>query len=170
MPFGLWKSKWEIHREDMARHREESERRSVEHRKQMERDRKESEKRSAEHDAKMEREREKTERFFAEMRAERVKSDERWLEVREECRELRAQHDVELAESRKSTQEALARIDETGKNIEASLQMMTREMAGMRKEVHESTDSVKAQTQAIFTLLDRFGDTGEPPARGPRLV
>lgn len=80
MPLGLWKSKWEIHREDMARYREESERRS------------------AEHHAKMERDREKTERFFEEMRAERVKSDERWIEVREECRELRAQHDVELAE------------------------------------------------------------------------
>ena len=32
MPLGLWKSKWEIHREDMERFREEVDRRDVEYR------------------------------------------------------------------------------------------------------------------------------------------
>ncbi|HEX4753184.1 MAG TPA: hypothetical protein VH268_09800 [Solirubrobacterales bacterium] len=32
MPLGLWKSKWEIHREDMGRFREDMERRDVEFR------------------------------------------------------------------------------------------------------------------------------------------
>jgi hypothetical protein len=37
MPLGLWKNKWEIHREDMARHQQEADRRSEEHRAEMER-------------------------------------------------------------------------------------------------------------------------------------
>jgi hypothetical protein len=55
MPLGLWKSKWEIHREDMARQRAEAERRSAEHDKKMARLSEESEQRSAEHREKMDR-------------------------------------------------------------------------------------------------------------------
>ncbi|MBS1891043.1 MAG: hypothetical protein JST59_07110 [Actinobacteria bacterium] len=63
MPLGLWKSKWEIHREDMARHREESEKRSAEHADKMERYREESEKRNAELLEKYDRELAETRRF-----------------------------------------------------------------------------------------------------------
>jgi predicted nuclease with TOPRIM domain len=63
MPLGLWKSKWEIHREDMVRHREESERRSAEHRTEMDRYREET----AELREKYDRELAETRRFNREM-------------------------------------------------------------------------------------------------------
>lgn len=139
MPLGLWKSKWEIHREDMERYREEAKRRDEEWREE----------------AKCHRE---------EVREERAKSDARWVGLREECRDLRVSYDHELGETRRSTQEILARMEQNERNIEAALKMMGEQIVAMRKELHECTDAVKAQTQAIFKLVDRFEDPdGRPP-------
>ncbi|HEX4307896.1 MAG TPA: hypothetical protein VHZ54_17810 [Solirubrobacterales bacterium] len=117
MPFGLWKSKWEIHREHM-------------------------EQRSAEHRQEMGRQREKTERFFAEMRAERVKSDERWIEVREECRELRADYDRELAETRLFNRELLVRMEKTYANLRVTLELVGDELGELRAAVNAQTAAI----------------------------
>ena len=58
----------------------------------------------------------------------------------------------------------LARLQKNEKNIEAALKLMGEQIVAMRKELHECTDAVKAQTQAIFRLVDRFEDPdGQTP-------
>ncbi|MBS1845500.1 MAG: hypothetical protein JST53_13875 [Actinobacteria bacterium] len=67
MPLGLWKSRWEMHREDMTRHREESDKRSADHEERTERYREECEKRSAELLSKYDRELAETRRVNRQM-------------------------------------------------------------------------------------------------------
>lgn len=150
MPLGLWKSKWEIHREDMDRYREEADRRDAEHREKMERFFEVSERRSTEH-------REKMERFSEEMREERAASDGHWLKLSEK-------YDRELEETRRFNREMLERLDKTYANLHTTLSLLGDEVIAMRGEVHELKDAVDAQTQAIMKLVDRFEDPeGRPP-------
>jgi|GEM_PF-2944401 len=117
MPFGLWKSKWEIHREESARL-------------------------DAEH-------RERMERFSEEMREERAAAEGRWLQLGEETSELRAKYDRELAETRRFHREMLAQLDKTYTNLTATMQLVV-------DELHELKLTVRAQTEAIMKLVDRF--------------
>jgi predicted nuclease with TOPRIM domain len=157
MPLGLWKSKWEIHREDMARQREEAERRSAEHDKKMARLTEESERRSAEH-------REKMDRFYEEMREERAAAESRWLQLGEETGELREKYDRELAEARRFNREMLTRLEKTYAHLGTALGVMGDEVIAMRGEIHELKGAVDAQTEAIMKLVDRFEDPeGRPP-------
>jgi kinesin family protein 4/21/27 len=179
MPLGLWKSKWEIHREDMARlsaehredmerYREECEQRAAEHREDMERYREESERRAAEHREEMDRHRaeterrhaeyrERMERFSEEMREERAAAEGRWLQLGEETSELREKYDHELAETRRFNREMLTRLDKTYANLAMTMQLVV-------DELHELKLTVRAQTDAIMKLVDRFEDPeGRPP-------
>lgn len=113
MPLGPWKSKWEIHREDMAR-------------------------RDAEH------------------REGRAKFDARWLELREECRDLRADHDRELAETRLFNRELSIRVEKASASLDTTLGVLA-------ERVLANTEEVKAQTQAILRLVDRFEEAGGRP-------
>jgi chemotaxis protein histidine kinase CheA len=104
MPLGLWKSKWEIHREDMDRYREESQRRSAEHREEMERYREESERRSAEHREEMERDREESQRRSAkheeQMERDRKESERKSAEHMERMERYRKESERKSAEHR----------------------------------------------------------------------
>ena len=114
MPLGLWKSKWEIHREDMERSRKE-------------------------------------------MREDRSRSDERWTELREETRDLRADYDREIVETRLFNRELLIRLEKSYAGLGEQLKFL-------HNQVHENTAAVKAQTEAILRLVDRFeGTDGRPP-------
>jgi hypothetical protein len=96
MPLGLWKSKWEIYREEMQ-------------------------------------------------------------ELREETRDLRGDYDHEVAESRLFNRELLIRLEKTYANLGATLERMG-------DQIDHNTEEVKAQTQAILRLVDRFEDkNGKPP-------
>lgn len=140
MPLGLWKSKWEIHREDMERYREETERREAEHRERME-------------------------RLAEEMQEERAASEGRWLQLGEEARELREKYDHELTETRRFNREMLTRLDKTFANLQTTLGLMGDEIIAMRGELHELKGAVDAQTEAIMKLVDRFeGPEGRPRA------
>ena len=119
MPLGLWKSKWEIHREDMERHREESERRDAEYR--------------------------------GELREQRLWSDR----IAAETRDLRADH--ELSEARLFNRELLIRLEKTYANLNASLVYVGEELSELKA-------AVRAQTDAIMRLVDRFEEPeGRPP-------
>lgn len=189
MPLGLWKSKWEIHREDMARfwtemdrgheevqaklrrEQEESDRRHAAAMGQIEREREESAGRHAEFQAQMER----RDRDFEEEKArrdkERVESEERWAKLQEESdrrwTELQEKSDAlreetrrEFAETRSFNREMLIRLERSERNVEAALKMMSDEIVGLRREVHDLTDAVSAQTEAILRLVDRFEEFG----------
>jgi chromosome segregation ATPase len=138
MPLGLWKSKWEIHREMMNRHREESDRRHAEHREDMARRREESDRRHAEHEEKM----------------------ERWAE---ETSELREKYDRELAATRRLNRKMLARFDTTSANLQTTLGLLGDEIIAMRGDIHDLKGSVDAQTEAIMKLVDRFEASDGPP-------
>jgi hypothetical protein len=128
MPLGLWKSKWEIHREDTERFREDTERY-----------------------------RQDTERFREETRKEREASESRWAEFGEETREHRTDYERELAATRQFNREMLDRLDKTNANLVKTLTLVGDELGGLRAEV-------RAQTQAILRLVDRFEEwDGRPP-------
>jgi chromosome segregation ATPase len=96
VPLGLWKSKWEIYREEME-------------------------------------------------------------ELREETRDLRADYDHEIVESRLFNRELLIRLEKTYAKLGATLERMG-------ERIDRNTEEVKAQTQAILRLVDRFEDmNGKPP-------
>jgi chromosome segregation ATPase len=153
MPLGPWKSKWEIHREDMERFREDMGRRDAEFREETDR----RDRRDVEH-------RQEWERRDAEFRDSRIESDERWIELKEETRELRADYDRELAETRRFNRELLIRLEKTYTNLGSTLQLMGDEIIAMRGEIHDLKSAVDAQTKAILRLVDRFEDTdGRPP-------
>lgn len=110
MPLGLWKSKWEIHREEMDRRE-------------------------------------------AERRAETERREAKWSEER--------------AESSRRHDEVMAQLKENDRNLTAMLKMVTDELIALRREVHELTDAVHAQTEAILRLIDRFDEfEGRPPGSG----
>lgn len=117
MPLGLWKSKWEIHREDMERWREEAERRDREWR-------------------------EENQRFRAETREERERSDAHWLGVREECRELRSDYDRELAESRTFNRELLIRLEKTYGDLNATMGYVVDELHELKAAVTAQTQAI----------------------------
>jgi hypothetical protein len=149
MAFGR-KSKWEIHREDMERYREESERRSAGHREEMDRRSEDAERREVEHDEKME-------RLFADLREERAASEERWLQLGDRTGELLEKYDRELAETRRFNRQMLTQLEKTYANLDGSLRLMG-------KQIEANTEEVKSQTDAIMLLLDHFkGPNGGPP-------
>jgi molecular chaperone GrpE (heat shock protein) len=140
MPLGLWKSKWEIHREDMARYHEETECRREEaerRREREERHRQESER----HREKMDQHREKMEQRWE-------KEELQWAEYRKE----RARVDAEFRDLRKRSDELR---DECRRDIKAAMEVVGDQLLAMRKELHENTEAVKAQTEAILKLVDR---------------
>jgi hypothetical protein len=142
MPLGLWKSKWEIHREDAERYREEADARDAKHRE-------EAKERDATRSEEAKEHRERMERFSEEMREERKASEGRRLRLGEK-------YDRELAETRRFNREMLTRLDETYANLTATMQLVV-------DELHEVKLTVRAQTEAILKLVDRFEDPGGRP-------
>lgn len=171
MPLGLWKSKWEIHREDMVRFWSEMDRRHDEFQRQMERrdkelaeekdrrDRelKEEKARREEESARRDRElEERAERQAAldaqyreERERERAESEQRWRELREESDALRDDYNRELAQTRQFNREILLRMEKTYSNVNATLVYIGEELAELKA-------AVNAQTEAIMRLVDRF--------------
>jgi hypothetical protein len=131
MPLGLWKSKWEIHREDMTRFWAETDRRHEEVQAQMDR----------------------RDREFEEERSSRAAreavSNSRWTELREKSDELRSDYNRELAEMRRFNTEVLLRMEKTYANLNATLVYVGEELAELKA-------AVNAQTEAIMKLVDRF--------------
>jgi predicted nuclease with TOPRIM domain len=164
VPLGLWKSRWEIHREDVKRHREESERRSTEHREEMDRRSNDAERREAEHDEKME-------RLFADLREDRAAAEERWLQLGDRTGELLEKFDRELAETRRFNRQMLTQLEKTYFNLGTGLGLVGEQMGVMGEKldlmgqrIEANAEEVKAQTDAIFRLLDHFkGPNGGPP-------
>ena len=112
MPLGLWKSKWEIHREDMERYREEAKRRdAVYHERMEQRD--------------------------AELREERGRADERWTELREETRDLHLKYDHELEETRLFNRELQIRMEKTYANLGTTLQYVGEELGELKEETRD---------------------------------
>ena len=146
MPLGLWKSKWEIHREEMARRDAEWREwrtRSDEQRAEW---RKEADRRDAESGA-----------YWA-------KSDEQWAEWRAEAKAERAKAD---AEWRERHDELMARLEENHRETMAAFKIAIDELRAVRSEVHDLIDAVKANTEAILKLIDRFDEyEGRPPGSG----
>ncbi len=100
MPLGLWKSKWEIHREDMTRFWAEMDRRHEEVQAQMDhRDR--------------EFEEEKSSRTTRE-----AVSNGRWTDLQEKSDALRSDYSRELAEMRRFNTGVLLRMEKTYSNSE----------------------------------------------------
>jgi hypothetical protein len=150
MPFGLWKSKWQLLREDTLRRDDEWEAYT--------------ERRDAECHVRDKERRVYSERREAEWREYNDRRDAEWREWREEWTASEAR-----AEARH--QELMSKLDENNRGVETALAILTQEVVGMRTEVHGSTDSVKSQTQAIFRLVDRFDEfeRRRPPGSPPLL-
>jgi len=167
MPLGLWKSKWEIHREEMARRDAEWREwrtRSDEQRAEW---RKEADRRDAESGAywaKADEQRAEWRAERAEAKAERAKSDEQWAEWRAEAKAERAKAD---AEWRERHDELMARLEENHRETMAAFKIAIDELRAVRSEVHDLIDAVKANTEAILKLIDRFDEyEGRPPGSG----
>jgi chromosome segregation ATPase len=142
MPLGLWKSKWEIHREEMARRDAEWREWRTKSDEQWAEWRKEADRRDAESSA-----------YWA-------KSDEQWAE----WRAARAEAD---AEWRERHDELMARIDENQRETMAAFKIVIEELRGLRREVNDLKDAVNANTEAILKLIDRFDEwEGRPPGSG----
>ena len=131
MPLGLWKSKWEIHREDMTRFWAEMDHRREEAQAQMDRrDRELEEEKSS--------------------RATRdAESNRRWTELQEKSDALRSDYNRELAEMRRFNGEVLLRMEKTYANLNATLVYVGEELAELKA-------AVNAQTEVIMKLVDRF--------------
>ena len=79
-------------------------------------------------------------------------------DLRRRSDELRADYDRELAESRLFNRELLIRMEKTYGNLDRTL-------LEMKRELHDNSDAVKSQTEAILRLVDRFEEwDGRPPA------
>jgi hypothetical protein len=153
MAFGR-KSRWEIHREDMARHSAEADARDDKFRDEMktrdEEYRAEMKERDAKRDEEAQKHQEKMERFSEEAREERAASEARWLRLSEK-------YDRELAETRRFNAQMLTRLEKTYAGLDRSLKLMG-------EQLESNTEEVRAQTKAIFSLLDYFkGTNGGPP-------
>jgi hypothetical protein len=146
MPFGLWKSKVEIYRE-------ENDRRHAEWREDMGR-----------RDAKW---REDGVRREAEWREDRARRDAEWSEWKEETRRLNAEWREERAAWLKSHEELRAQIDENHRETMAAFKIVIDELRALRREVRDLTDAVNANTEAILKLIDRFDEwEARPPGSG----
>lgn len=153
MAFGR-KSKLEIHRDDMKardeRYREETEARDLKFRR-------EAEERDARRDKEAKEHRERMERFSEEAREERAASEGRWLQLSEKF-------DHEFEETRRFNAQMLTRLDKTYFNLGTSLNLVAEKLELMGRQIEANTEEVKAQTDAIFQLLDHFkGSNGGPP-------
>lgn len=93
--------------------------------------------------------REDMERHRQDMERYREEAERRHAEYREE----RARVDAEFADMRRRSDELR---DECRKDIKAALEIVGDQLLAMRKELHENTDAVRAQTEAILKLVDRF--------------
>jgi hypothetical protein len=143
MPLGLWKSRWEIYREETKARGEEY--------------RAEMRERDAKRDDEAKQHQERMERFSEEAREERAAAEGRWLKLSEEASESREKFDRELAEARHFNRQMLTQLETTYANLSANLQMMG-------ERIETNTEEVKAQTNAIMLLLDHFrGPNGGPP-------
>jgi hypothetical protein len=131
VPLGLWKSKWEIHREDMIRFWAEMESRHEQVQAQMDR-------------RDLEFEEEKSRRA-----ARGAEADRRWVELQKKSDALRSDNDRELAETRIFNREVLQRMEKTYSNLNATLVYVGEELAELKA-------AVNAQTEAIMKLVDRF--------------
>jgi chromosome segregation ATPase len=159
MPLGLWKSKWEIHREDVEEYRVDMAEYRIdmaEYRADVERYRQDTERYRADTDRfheNTERYWVETERRWAEYREERERhreeAESQWAEYREE----RARVDAEFAAMRRRSDELR---EECRRDIKAAMELVGDQLLAMRKELHENTDAVRAQTEAILKLVDRF--------------
>jgi chromosome segregation ATPase len=152
MPLGLWKSKWEIHREAMDR-------RDAEWRSYCAK--------SDEQWAEWRAERAKADEQWAEWRAEHAKADEQWAEWRAERAKAQAERAETAAEWRERHDELMARMDENRREARAAFKIVVEELRAVRREVHDLTDAVNANTEAILKLIDRFDQwEGRPPGSG----
>jgi seryl-tRNA synthetase len=140
MPLGLWKSKWEIHREDMTRFWAETDRRHEEFQVQMD-----------SRDREFDEEKARRGALDAKYRDERAEADKRWTELQEKSDALRADYNRELAETRLFNSEVLLRMEKTYANLNATLVYVGEELAELKA-------AVNAQTEAIMKLVDRFED------------
>jgi hypothetical protein len=149
MPLGLWKSKWEIHREEMARRDAEWREWRTKSDEQWAEWRKEADRRDAESGA-----------YWA-------KSDEQWAEWRAERAEAKAERAKADAEWRERHDELMARLEENHRETMAAFKIAIDELRAVRGEVHDLIDAVKANTEAILKLIDRFDEwEGRPPGSG----
>ncbi|HEX3360492.1 MAG TPA: hypothetical protein VHS74_05815 [Solirubrobacterales bacterium] len=149
MPLGLWKSKWEIHREDMTRFWAEMDRRHEEFQAQMDRRHEEFQAQMDSRDREFEEEKARRGARDAEYRDERAEADKRWTELQEKSDALRADYNRELAETRLFNSEVLLRMERTYANLNATLVYVGEELAELKA-------AVNAQTEAIMKLVDRF--------------
>ncbi len=149
MPLGLWKSKWEIHREDMTRFWAEMDRRHEEVQAQMDRRHEEFQVQMDSRDREFEEEKARRGARDAEYRDERAEADKRWTELQEKSDALRADYNRELAETRLFNSEVLLRMEKTYANLNATLVYVGEELAELKA-------AVNAQTEAIMKLVDRF--------------
>lgn len=115
MPLGLWKSKWEIHREDMTRFWAEMDRRHEEVQAQLDHDREDSDRRHEEVQAQIDRDRDESDRRQAEFRAQMDRRDREFEEEKarrdRESEEEKSRLAVLDAEYRKERSEERAESD-----------------------------------------------------------
>jgi hypothetical protein len=84
-------------------------------------------------------------------------ADERWIELREETRDLRADYVREISETRLFNRELLLGLEKTYANLGSTMELVGDELGELK-------EAVRAQTEAILRLVDRFEDTdGRPP-------
>jgi chromosome segregation ATPase len=82
---------------------------------------------------------------------------ERMERFSEEASEMREKYDRELAETRRFNAQMLMRLEKTYAGLDRSLKLMG-------EQLESNTGEVRAQTKAIFSLLDYFkGTNGGPP-------
>lgn len=153
MPLGLWKSKWEIYREEMDRRHAEW---------QQDQDRRDAEWRA--YCA-------KSDEQWAEWRADRAKAEadraDAAARVIEEHAKAEAERAKADAEWRERHDELLARMDENRREARAAFKIVVEELRSMRRGVHDLIDAVNANTEAILKLIDRFDEwEGRPPGSG----
>ena len=113
MPLGLWKSKWEIHREDMARFWAEMDRRDREF------------------------EEEKSSRASRD-----AESNRRWTDLQEKSDALRSDYNRELTETRLFNSEVLLRMEKTYANLNATLVYVGEELAELKVAVNAQTEAI----------------------------
>jgi predicted nuclease with TOPRIM domain len=91
------------------------------------------------------------------VRTERAESE--WRDLRQQSDELRSDYNRELEETRRFNREVLIRLDETYANLTVTLALVGDELAELKL-------AVRAQTEAIMKLVDRFDEfEGRPPGR-----
>jgi chromosome segregation ATPase len=107
----------------------------------------------------VERYREDQERYREELREDRVRWDAETRDLRQKSDELRADYQRELAETRLFNRELLIRLEKTYGNLAATLELVGDELSELKA-------AVRAQTEAILKLVDRFDEfEGRPPGR-----